>query len=318
MRRCIQRHQARHLGPNVGGQDRVLRRAALREVRVSVAAGVASAVVVLVLVGPPGRVPGRRSHVSGLTRRAVAPPTGVALEALLVAVGAQLRAGRAPRDAWETALGMRLVGDVPDVGTLVAACGGAGGSESRGRVSRARRGGAVARERLRLVERTAAVVAAAQTAHELGAPLVGVLERVTESLAADAAERDDVEAALAGPRATARVLGWLPLLGVALGTVLGADPVGVLLGGGLGTTAGVAGVLLLVAGRRWTAALLTRAARGAAAPTRARTGVPRRGAGRRAGERRPATEGHPVPEGRPAPERRPVLERRTVPGRAGG
>jgi len=105
------------------------------------------------------------------------------------------------------------------------------------------------------------VVAAARTAHELGAPLADVLARVSESLAADAAERDDVEAALAGPRATARVLAWLPVLGVGLGAALGADPVRVLLGGGLGSTAGVVGILLVVAGRRWTARLLARAVR---------------------------------------------------------
>ena len=45
-----------------------------------------------------------------------------------------------------------------------------------------------------------------------------------------------------------------------LGTGLGADPIGVLLRGGLGTFLGVLGVALLLAGRCWTRALLARAA----------------------------------------------------------
>jgi len=136
--------------------------------------------------------------------------------------------------------------------------GGVGWSAARRRVGARPRG----REREPLADRAAAVVAAARTARELGAPLADVLEHVTASLAADAAERDDVEAALAGPRATAQVLAWLPLLGVGLGAVLGADPVGVLLGGGLGSVAGVTGLVLLLLGRRWTARLVARAERG--------------------------------------------------------
>ncbi|CAM5783873.1 type II secretion system F family protein [Cellulomonas persica] len=259
----------------------------------SAAVGVAVALAVLAVGGPPGRPPVRSAAAPHLDEDAPSTHPGRGLDGLLVAVAAQLRSGRAPHDAWQTALGVPLDGDVPAVEALVAACGPDGGQSrgrrsdgrrgaarrgpgprqpgrSRGTGARARRGGVAARERQRLVERATAVVVAARTAHELGAPLVGVLERVTESLAADAAERDDLEAALAGPRATARVLGWLPLLGVALGTLLGADPVGVLLGGGLGTTAGLLGVLLLVVGRRWTAHLLASAARGASAPPRGR------------------------------------------------
>ena len=51
---------------------------------------------------------------------------------------------------------------------------------------------------------------------------------------------DRIHAALAGARATAVILAGLPVLGVALGEAIGAQPIRFLLGGGLG------GVLLIV------------------------------------------------------------------------
>jgi len=104
-------------------------------------------------------------------------------------------------------------------------------------------------------------VAAARLSDELGAPLSGVLDRIASAVAADEEAEDERRAALAGPRATARVLAWLPLLGLLLGGLLGADPVGVVLSGGLGTMAAALGAALLLLGRWWTGALLRRAAR---------------------------------------------------------
>jgi tight adherence protein B len=48
---------------------------------------------------------------------------------------------------------------------------------------------------------------------------------------------------------------------VVLGMALGADPVGVLLGGGLGTVAGGLGLALALVGRWWSTALLRRVTR---------------------------------------------------------
>ncbi|WP_444664710.1 type II secretion system F family protein [Cellulomonas sp. CW35] len=214
----------------------------------SVVVGMASAAAVLVVAGVGPRRALLRTSAPDPSPRGDAPGSDRDLEDVLVAVGAQLRAGRPPGAAWASALGRPVDGDVPELAALVAACG--------------RRGRLGGRDDERLVERAAAVVAAARTAHELGAPLAAMLLHVSDSLAADAAERDDVEAALAGPRATARVLGWLPVLGVGLGALLGADPLAVLLGGGLGSVAGVAGVVLLLVGRGWTRRLVARAARG--------------------------------------------------------
>lgn len=106
-------------------------------------------------------------------------------------------------------------------------------------------------------------MAAARTATTVGAPLASVLDRIAESVALDEECEGELRAAFAGPRSTATVIGWLPALGLAVGVLLGADPLRVLVGGGLGTVAGVVGLLLLVAGRLWTGALLARAERSA-------------------------------------------------------
>ena len=60
-----------------------------------------------------------------------------------------------------------------------------------------------------------------------------------------------VEAGLAGARATAAILAGLPLLGVALGELIGADPVRFLLGGGVGGGLLIAGTVLVCAGLAW-------------------------------------------------------------------
>lgn len=95
-----------------------------------------------------------------------------------------------------------------------------------------------------------------------GCPLADVLTRFAAQLEAE----DDAEAArqtaLAGPRATVRLLTWLPFLGLGLGVLLGADPVAVLLGTPLGVAALAAGLALTAAGRIWSSRLV-RTAEGA-------------------------------------------------------
>lgn len=92
-----------------------------------------------------------------------------------------------------------------------------------------------------------------------GAPLATSLERAAEH----AEERIDAllgrQSALAAPRATGRILSWLPLLGLGLGVLMGSNPVGVLTGSNLGALTGLLGLGLAFAGRRWTAALVHRA-----------------------------------------------------------
>lgn len=94
-----------------------------------------------------------------------------------------------------------------------------------------------------------------------GASQAVVLDRVAESLRA----RDDllreVDAALGSPRATARLLAVLPLLALGLGVALGGDPLGFLLGGGLGSWCLAVGAGLAVAGVLWVERLAESAAK---------------------------------------------------------
>lgn len=93
-----------------------------------------------------------------------------------------------------------------------------------------------------------------------GCPLADILTRFAAQLEAE----DDADAArqtaLAGPKATVKLLTWLPFLGLALGTALGVDPLEILLGNPYGITALVAGLVLTVAGRAWSARLVLQAA----------------------------------------------------------
>ncbi|GAB3159086.1 hypothetical protein GCM10027059_04900 [Myceligenerans halotolerans] len=145
-------------------------------------------------------------------------------------VVALLRAGVAPGTAWSRAAGVPVdLAGVPDgdaLGRLL------GPGDAR------------------------AVVAATRLALDVGAPLGQVLESVADSLVRDAEARAEREAALAGPRTTARVILWLPVAGAGLGWLLGADTLGVVTDGGLGTAAAVLGAALLLAGWAWSARLV--------------------------------------------------------------
>ncbi|WP_253691273.1 hypothetical protein [Cellulosimicrobium protaetiae] len=149
-------------------------------------------------------------------------------------VGSLLRSGAAPGAAWERAVGVRVDdAGVPRVADLAPHVGGLATAH--------------------------ALAAACRLAVEVGAPLASVLDEVAASVAADAEARAERDAALAGPRTTARVLLWLPAVGVLLGYVLGADPLGTATDGGLGTAGVLLGLLLLLAGRAWSSRLVERA-----------------------------------------------------------
>jgi tight adherence protein B len=241
---------------------------------------VVACLAALALSGPNGRV---GSRLPGVTRpapgvsRAVrarrlvhsrtvghAPTADLATAVTLVA--GHLRAGSAPQRAWSEVLAVPVAGRSPTVDELVSVLGvrrpGAGVLGARrpgaGRPGGRWRAGAVGRPSH---EPASAVVAACLVADELGAPLAGVLDEIAGALAADADARADLVAALAGPRSGARVVGWLPVLGALLGAALGADPLGVLVGGGWASAAGLLGAVLLVVGHLWTRWLVARAGR---------------------------------------------------------
>ena len=103
------------------------------------------------------------------------------------------------------------------------------------------------------------LAAAWSVATEMGAPLAPSLSQFAVGLRALADAQRETEVALAGPVATARLVLALPLVGVLLGLVLGFNTLGTLFTTAPGLVCLVAGVGLLLAGRRWNARLVASA-----------------------------------------------------------
>jgi tight adherence protein B len=195
------------------------------------------------LRGRPGRArPGRESdEAAGVVER----------------LAMLLEAGIAPESAWA------YVGEfsVHPVATGVARAVGQGARpvEAFASTSACRRTGA---------EAWRALATAWAVADASGAPLAPSLHRLATALRDRAETERDIEVALTGPLATARLVGWLPVAGLALGMLMGVDVVGTLLGGLLGWGILAIGVSFLLGGRLWTRGLTRRAA-----PTSAVAGV---------------------------------------------
>lgn len=94
-----------------------------------------------------------------------------------------------------------------------------------------------------------------------GAPLVEVLGRYAAQLEQSLAAAASRATALAGPAATARLLGWLPIFGLGLGSLTGAQPLAILFGSLPGLVLLGTGSLLLAGGRVWSYRLVAAAAR---------------------------------------------------------
>ncbi len=98
-------------------------------------------------------------------------------------------------------------------------------------------------------------------AESSGAPVAAVLHKYASTLEDEidaAAERDT---AMAGPRSTVRILACLPILGLLLGLMMGADPLKVFVSGPLGWGIAAAGGGLMIAGHAWSSHLVRSAAR---------------------------------------------------------
>ncbi|MHB1065916.1 MAG: type II secretion system F family protein [Candidatus Nanopelagicales bacterium] len=85
-----------------------------------------------------------------------------------------------------------------------------------------------------------------------GTGLAVAVERLAAATRAAEEVRVELEGQLAGPRSTARMLGLLPVVGLGLGTMLGADAVGWLLGTPAGWASLGTGIGLTVLGQAWT------------------------------------------------------------------
>lgn len=103
------------------------------------------------------------------------------------------------------------------------------------------------------------LAAAWSLAQQSGAPVALMLERIADALISLDRLRERRSVLLAGPRATIRLVGALPIVALLMGALLGFDPLGVLLSAAGAVLAAVGGLLLLL-GVRWANFLTARLA----------------------------------------------------------
>jgi tight adherence protein B len=189
-------------------------------------------------------------------RKAAAEGRLLALAEALAVLSAELRAGR-PLDA-------AMV-------TAAAACPDQPTAHELASVVRSRASGAVPGGG-GLDPDLTRVGGAVELSVRTGCSLAAVLTALEDDLRARHRQRAELRSATGGPRASATVLAGLPVVGLAMGSGVGADPWGVLTTTGAGQVLLVLGVLLEVAGVTWTGHLTRRAVRELVADGAARGG----------------------------------------------
>lgn len=93
-----------------------------------------------------------------------------------------------------------------------------------------------------------------------GAPLAGILTRFAVQADARLDMDQARQSALAGPKATLRLLGWLPVSGLLLGWLIGIDPWSALTGSTAGLMFLALGAAFMSAARYWSSRLVRAAA----------------------------------------------------------
>jgi tight adherence protein B len=220
-----------------GGRAGVLAPAAVAGTAGLLASTPVVAALAAVCGAAAGRALRRRVHERAGQRR-----TRALVEAL-GALAAELRAGRALDEATATA-----VDSCPDPATAAAF-----GPVLR--LGEPPPGPAADEAAQALVRVAAAVRLSART----GCSLAGVVTAVEDDLRARLHAEQELRSAVAGPRASATVLAGLPVLGLLMGSGVGADPWRVLTTTGSGTVLLVLGVGLELAGTAWSGSLVRRA-----------------------------------------------------------
>ncbi|MFE6689682.1 type II secretion system F family protein [Streptomyces sp. NPDC057743] len=205
-------------------------------------AGIALAVLgrsVLPVVGAVVALVAVRRWLDGRARRRAADRRAAAVIRFCGAVAGELRAGRQP----DRALVAAGVAGLGEAGPAVLAAARYGGDVP---------GALRAAARLPGAEGLIGAAACWRVAVEGGAGLARGLERIAAGLAAQRDQREELQAQLAGPRATALMLALLPVGGLLMGGALGADPLGVLLHTPAGWGCLLVGGFLEWGGVAWT------------------------------------------------------------------
>jgi len=204
-----------------------------------------SAAVALTVVS--GTVAWRR-HGAG--RRARRASESAALQAALDVLAGELRAGAHPVVAFETAAA-EVSDDVASALRVVAAMARLGVDVAVGLDAAAARS-AVPTYWSRLS-------ACWELANRHGLAIATLMRTAHQDVVERQRFESRVAAGMAGARATAMVLAGLPVLGMALGQLVGAEPVRFLLSGGLGGGLLVVGSSLACAGLLWSDRITNRA-----------------------------------------------------------
>lgn len=96
-----------------------------------------------------------------------------------------------------------------------------------------------------------------RVAADSGGGLAASIDRLAASARVAEDVRVELEGQLAGPRATARTLAVLPIVGIGFGVMLGADPLAWLLGSTPGRLCLLTGISLTGVGMWWTGRIAT-------------------------------------------------------------
>lgn len=228
-----------------------------RQVRTVPVVGVLGVVVAVLVSLPTGlavtavatTVAVRRRRASTRRRR---QEESAALQAALDVLVGELRTGVHPVNAFDTAAA-EASGPVRQGLSAVAARARLGADVAAGLAD------AAAGSRLPMHWRRLA--ACWRLAHAYGLSIATLMRTAQRDIVERERFSSHVQAAMAGPRTTAAVLAGLPAAGLALGQLIGAQPVAFLCGPGIGGWLLVIGVLLACAGLMWSDRITERALR---------------------------------------------------------
>lgn len=189
---------------------------------------------------------------AGVKRKLKTPRKEQDLGMVAIEVAARLRAGSSTVKAWRSAW-QRIVGD--EAGQLneegvpqallqlereTRKSSWWRGSLGRVPVKRAKR--------LEIWETAWILVTSCRFSATTGAPIAEVLEQTGKNMALARQARGEQRVAFAGPRISARILAGLPLLGILLAALLGANPLSWFFTSGFAMLVGLAGLGLFVGG----------------------------------------------------------------------
>ncbi|VDG75626.1 Flp pilus assembly protein TadB [Actinobaculum suis] len=106
------------------------------------------------------------------------------------------------------------------------------------------------------------VIAVCRLSHLTGASAADVLEACAQGITEAAEAAGERQIALAGPLSSARILACLPIFGIFLGIVFGANPLGFLFGSPFGLVCLVLAIIFEGTGIWWTRRLVRQAGMG--------------------------------------------------------